>query len=420
MYKIAIITSGAKPVPDVKGGAVEHLTTLLIKQNEKNSREKNNIFSLDNDMICFFDVYSLADVMLDDIRYKNTIIIQSKNHQKILPIRVLFSFINRFCNAMHLKKHFDYMSWILPKRVIYEIKKKCKTYDMILVENNLKIFFSLKRKLPDVKIIFHLHNDFDTIDIDYDKTAERMIKLGNEAVSVWAASYYLQKHLKMLNFKAPVEVLENCIEKSWYQKNNEKKVEKFLSKNGIASDDFVLLFSGRLDRWKGALQILQAVELLQNKKIKLLIVGGQWFGSREEQRYMQELNKVKKRIKDRVIFCGYVPHNEMQIVYQAADVVIIPSQCVEAFGMTALEAITMGKPCIASACGGLLNILDSSCAVLIEQGEGYVKKLSDIIGELYDNPKLIKFMAANARKKAEKFSDEREYYERFMELLTKI
>lgn len=417
MYNIAIVTSGARPVPDMKGGAVEHLTTLLIKQNEG----KRQIDDIGNVQF-FFDVYSLSDSMLDNMSYKNTKIIQVKNRQRVLLVRMVFSVVNRFCNAMHIRKHFDYMSWILPKRVAYEIKICNKVYDMVLVENNLIIFFSLKKKLPNVKLIFHLHNDFDTVEKDYDKTAKRMIRLGNKAASIWAASYYLQKRLKTLDLKAPVEVLENCIEKSRYyiSEDNEKKARIFRQKYGIASDDFVVLFNGRLDRWKGALQVLQAVELIQHKKIRLLIVGGQWFGSREEQQYIQELSKIQKRIEDKVIFCGYVPQNEMQVVYQAVDVAIIPSQCVEAFGMVALEAITMGKPCVASACGGLLDILDESCAILIEQGNGYVQRLADAIGMLYDNPSLAGIMGEEARKKAEKFSDEREYYERFMELIKKV
>ena len=33
--KICIITSGALPVPDVKGGAIERLMTMLAEENEK-------------------------------------------------------------------------------------------------------------------------------------------------------------------------------------------------------------------------------------------------------------------------------------------------------------------------------------------------------------------------------------------------
>ena len=36
--KVLIVNPGGLPVPDVKGGAVQSLTTELIKQNEK---EKN-------------------------------------------------------------------------------------------------------------------------------------------------------------------------------------------------------------------------------------------------------------------------------------------------------------------------------------------------------------------------------------------
>ena len=47
MYSIAIITAGLKPVPAVRGGAVEHLTTLLINENEKYNHFYFDVYTLD-------------------------------------------------------------------------------------------------------------------------------------------------------------------------------------------------------------------------------------------------------------------------------------------------------------------------------------------------------------------------------------
>lgn len=402
MKKIAIVTSGFKPVPDVEGGAVEHLTTVLIDQNEK---------------YCDYqlDVYTLASTDLKKLEYHNAKLLQIRNWQHFLPVRAVFSIVNRTYNLLHKKKRFDYMSVIIPKRVK-------GNYNLVVVENNLMIFFALRKKMPHTNIVFHLHNDFDTVDEDYDKTAKRMKELGDQATAIWTASYYLKRHLESLQLKATVSVLENCVDKDRYQdsKKTKQNAVQFRKKYAIKPDEFVVLFSGRLDKWKGALEILKAVELLKEKKIKLVIAGTQWFGSRNESIYVKEINEVKSRINDKVILCGQISQEEMQFVYQAADLVVIPSQCIEAFGMTALEAITMGKPCVASACGGLMDILNESCARFIPQGEKYADRLADIISELYGNPELLKKMGKNARKRAENFMDETQYYNQFKVLVESL
>lgn len=403
MYSIAIITAGLKPVPAVRGGAVEHLTTLLINENEK-----YNHF--------YFDVYTLADSELNIKDYHNTKLIQINNYQHVLPIRATFSIINRTCRILGIKKHFDYMSVVIPMLV----RQK---YKLIVVENNLQIFFGLKKRFPNIKIVFHLHNDFDTVRTDYDKTKERIVKLGQQAAAVWTASKYLKTHISQVIDGGNIRVLENCINREKYYISDQIKEEgySYRKMNGITDDEFVIMFCGRFDRWKGALELLQAITLLPTDiNLKILLVGSQWFASREERQYEIKMDKMIKQLGNKVVKCGYIPQAEMPKLYSASNVVAIPSQGCEAFGMTALEAITMGKPCLASACGGLLDILDKSCAELIPQGEQYSKDLAIAIDRLYHNKIKLKQLSDGALEKSKQFNDEKQYYKRFVELVHEL
>ena len=118
-----------------------------------------------------------------------------------------------------------------------------------------------------------------------------------------------------------------------------------------------------------------------------------------------------------VIFTGYIEQENMPNVNLAADLVIIPTQCTEAFGMVALEAITMGKVCIVSQNGGLNDLINSECGIKIVQDYQYVESLSKAIYKLYSNRELLKQMEKKAIEQSLRFMDEDAYFERFRELV---
>jgi glycogen synthase len=60
---------------------------------------------------------------------------------------------------------------------------------------------------------------------------------------------------------------------------------------------------------------------------------------------------------DRVVFLGRVPDDELPRLYRQADACVVPSRELEGFGYVALEALAAGTPVIASATGGLVDLL---------------------------------------------------------------
>ncbi len=122
-------------------------------------------------------------------------------------------------------------------------------------------------------------------------------------------------------------------------------------------DEPTLLFVGRIQPLKGVDVAVQTLAKLENKKTKLIIVGGASgsFGSSESMHVRKLICDLD--LNDRVHFVEPQPHHLLSTYYRAADVVLVPSRS-ESFGLVALEAAACGIPVVATAVGGLLNLVE--------------------------------------------------------------
>ena len=62
-------------------------------------------------------------------------------------------------------------------------------------------------------------------------------------------------------------------------------------------------------------------------------------------------------IADRVTFLGRVPDEDLRFLYAAGDVCVVPTRALEGFGYVALESFACGTPVIATAIGGLVDLV---------------------------------------------------------------
>ena len=221
-----------------------------------------------------------------------------------------------------------------------------------------------------------------------------------------------------------VEVLENCINKKKFDQHviNKVETENFRFENNISTNDFVILFCGRLGEEKGVYEILCALKKLKETNFsdfKLIIAGDVWFFSRKEKNYKKKLENLMEILSENVIFLGYVHSEIMPLIYASSDLVVVPTQCMEAFGMTALEALTMGKPCIASDCGGLGDIVDDHCGKLIKLDEKYADNLALSIKNFVNNDKEYVCACEAALINAKKFDNDDLYFEKFCAIVDK-
>jgi len=100
---------------------------------------------------------------------------------------------------------------------------------------------------------------------------------------------------------------------------------------------------------------------------------------------------------------GMVPHDELLDLYGRAAVVACPSHR-EGFGVVCAEAMAHGRPVVASAVGGLLDlVVDGETGLLVEPGD--VRALRRALRRLLEDSELRRRLGEAGRRRArERFS----------------
>ncbi|MHB1016858.1 MAG: glycosyltransferase family 4 protein [Coriobacteriia bacterium] len=136
-------------------------------------------------------------------------------------------------------------------------------------------------------------------------------------------------------------------------------------------------YIGRLERVKGCEYFLAAASLIAERDpaVRFVVVGS---GSIEAA--LLDLAAASP-VAGRIDFLGHVP--EVAPLYPLLDVVCVPSLS-EAFGLSAVEALALGVPVVASAVGGLPEVVqDGVTGRLVPPGDpsAIASAVLDILGD---------------------------------------
>ena len=123
-------------------------------------------------------------------------------------------------------------------------------------------------------------------------------------------------------------------------------------RHGVRSGQRVILCARRLVPKNGIEYIVRALPLIRQKHDALLWLASPFI--REYER-LQEMGR-ELGISDYVRFLGPVLHDELPLYFRSADVVVQPS-IAEARSLACLEAMASGSAVIATATGGLAEMI---------------------------------------------------------------
>ena len=175
---------------------------------------------------------------------------------------------------------------------------------------------------------------------------------------------------------------------------------------GVRPDVPAIAVLGRISDWKGQDVLVRALAEpgLRERRAVGLLAGEAWPGDEDRLVRVMEL-AVSLGVRDRVLALGF--RDDVDAVYGAADVIAVPSTEPDPLPGAAVEAVAAGCAVVASAHGGLPEIIsDRVSGRLVAPGDP--AGLAAVLCELLDDPaERARLGAAGAADVRERFAPAR-------------
>ena len=390
--KIAIITAGTLPIPAVQGGAVENLIDFCLEYNDKHHLYDITIYSI------------YASEVWHHPALKSKV-----NHYHYINVSSLVGKIKKHLFKLSRKgnNYYHYSTEYYLEQVIKHICKH--SYDIIIVENRPGFILKLKDNTTS-RLVIHQENDYlNTQVCQYQK-------IYDAASCIINTSDYITNCVRTI---APddtkCKTVLNGIDINKFHDAKPLSREQM----GLKKSDFVIVYSGRLTKEKGILELIQAMKRLQHiPNIKLLIIGASNYGKDANPTpFINQLEKEAESIKDRIVFTGFINYKNVPSYLKMADIAVVPSMWEEPFGLTVIEAMAAGLPLITTRSGGIPEICEG-IATIVEK-ENIVDNLATAIQDLYEHPEKRKQMAKASLTHSKYYNKER-YAKDFFDALDNI
>jgi glycosyltransferase involved in cell wall biosynthesis len=161
-----------------------------------------------------------------------------------------------------------------------------------------------------------------------------------------------------------------------------------------------VVYAGRLSPEKGVETVLAAALLLP--QVTFVIAG--------DGPLTKELQEIAPQ---NVTFLGWLNKAQLSSLYCQARFAVVPSLCMESFGLVVTDAMSYGLPVLASNIGGLSEIVEEGVTGLLFQ-PGNSADLAEKINNLWTDPHLCRRMGQAGREKTIREYTEDVYYNRLI------
>ena len=277
-----------------------------------------------------------------------------------------------------------------------QINKGIKNCDIIHAHTfEPRNYIKLKRaKVPTISYVHCLPQHFDG-----------SIKLPKFAFNIFKKYvirfYKSADHLVVVNpiFKKDmveagldedkITYIPNFVSKEQFYKKSGKEIIDIRKKYNLKEDSFVVLGAGQVQTRKGVLDFVKVAEMLPD--VQFIWAGGFSFGAITDGH--KELQKVMENPPKNVKFLGIIPRDEMNDLFNACDLLFVPSYN-ELFPMTILEAMSTDTP------------------LLLRDLELYEDILFNKYNKAHDNDEFAK--------EIEKLKDNKDEYKKAVELAKEV
>lgn len=270
-------------------------------------------------------------------------------------------------------------------QVFHKVYKIIHNENITIVHTHHRMatfYMHFLKKLCKVKVISTLHGSFSDKKV-FTKLIYKNINIiacGSIVKDVFIKNYKINEN--------NITVIHNAI-----KKEPRKDIDIGIEKDVLKSSKKIA-YVGRLVEEKGVNLLIEAMSIiLKNVNNTSLIIVGEGPLKERLEKQAEELN-----IRKYIFFLGY--RDEIQGIIQQMDLVVLPSYT-EGLPLTPIEAFACGKPVVATAADGTVEIVkDNKNGFLVPVGN--VDLLAEKIQEVLQNEKLYKRMCVEAKKTYEK------------------
>lgn len=269
--------------------------------------------------------------------------------------------------------------WSLARR----LAKLARQHDAIYANTQkAAVVGALAAWLAGRPLVWHLR---DMLDADHFSRANRqvVVAMTNRVASlIIANSQATADAYRRAGGTVRLEVVHNGVDEAPFQEAAGTDRSAIRSSLGASEAPLVGVF-GRLTPWKGQHVLLDALERESLTHTHALIVGEALFTD-EDRQYADGLRQRTESgpLAGRVHWLGQ--RNDVPALMHTCDAVIHCSEMPEPFGRVILEGQLAGKPVIASAAGGALEILEEGVTGLLTppgDADALAGALAQILGE---------------------------------------
>jgi glycosyltransferase involved in cell wall biosynthesis len=299
--------------------------------------------------------------------------------------------------------------------VAYVTLKQC----YLLIRKDLTVAYKISRLINDLKIdIVHQNNnlpaDRATVlgaifakvpQVCHIRTLKRLSYIEKVLSRFIHAFIYMSKSIENLYIQEGIPVkkgniIYDAFNADEYEIIDAKQVSEIKSDFGILNGERLVGNVGRIVRWKGQDVFIKAMAevIKKDPRIKAIIVGPT-NSSIEQKIFFNELKKLTNELglANHVIFTGF--RSDIPQIMASSDVIVHSSTEPEPFGRVIVEGMLAGKPVVATAAGGVLDIIhDEVTGLLVPIKDS--KAMANAISYFLKNPEIAKRISDKSKEDA--------------------
>lgn len=314
-----------------------------------------------------------------------------KNHTDTVPYKI------KRCKSVHMPIiNTQYCQATNDRKLRKEIMSE--HYDIVHVHSpfNMAKFMAQVAKKQNIPAVATFHTNMRPIFRKFGKSKfmEDLLvkivgKVYNQYEEIFVCSPLVEQQCRAFGYKGRISYLPFGTELPRCENKDELRAQAN-AKFGIAEDELVFIYVGRIEQLKRIDMILDSLRILKDRGLKFrFFATGKGSDYDNIVRYSQKLNFDEGEIN----FMGFLPREDLPLLNARGDLLLFPS-LYDNFALVKVEAAAYGTAgvFIENSCTGY-GVTDGVNGFLSRDS---VEDFADKIGQAVSDREQLKIVGANA------------------------